>query len=88
MQIRRNTKDSYDESIYRAAPGWYWEDGFYYTTFYIKELEGRYIDFGNRSAFVDNKLVENKVFLANGFHTFKTDEINWLNINSSFTTFA
>lgn len=86
LQIRRNTKDSYDESIYRAAPGWYWEDGFYYTTFYIKELEGRYIDFGNRSAFVDNKLVENKVFLANGFHTFKTDEINWLNINNSFTT--
>ena len=86
IRIKRNTTLSYEEEIYRAAPGWYWEEGFYHTTFYIKELEGRYLDFGNSSAYIDNKLVENKVFVSNGFHTFKTDETNWLKISKSLTS--
>jgi hypothetical protein len=81
ISIKRNTLKKDNEKIYEASRGWYKKLGFYYTNFEIDQPEGRYIDFGMRSCFVDGRLVTGRVFLTKGTHTFKTSEENWYNLD-------
>lgn len=80
IEIRRNSLKKDNEKVYNASKGWEKKQGFFYTNFEIDQPEGRYIDFGIRSCFVNNRLVTGKVFVPKGVHFFKTSEENWYNL--------
>lgn len=77
LKIKRNTLQKGNTSIYDASKGWYRKDGFYYTTIEITQPEGRYLDFGNLSCFINNRIAFGKVFLNQGLHSFKTSTDHW-----------
>lgn len=83
INIRRNVLKKDNEKIYNASRGWHKAQGFFYTNFEIDQPEGRYIDFGIRSCFIDNNLVTGRVFLTKGVHSFKTSEENWYDLDLS-----
>lgn len=80
IEIRRNSLKKDNEKVYNASRGWEKKQGFFYTNFEIDQPEGRYVDFGTRSCFVNDRLVTGKVFLTKGVHSFKTSEENWYNL--------
>lgn len=81
VSIRRNVLKKDNEKVYNASRGWHKTQGFFYTNFEIDQPEGRYIDFGRRSCFIDGRLITGRVFLTKGVHSFKTSEENWYNLN-------
>lgn len=66
-EIKRHTYSSSND-------GWIKDDDTYFTTFFIDELEGRYIDFGPKACTIDSLNRNGKVFLKYGTHTIKTKE--------------
>jgi hypothetical protein len=82
MSIKRNVCKKENRDTYGAKEGWYLDETKYYNCFInIKEAEGRYLDFGERSCFLDGKQVSGKIFLNYGEHTFKTSEENWFDLD-------
>lgn len=78
LTIRRNTLNKDQKiNLYNSDAGWYYEESFYYTNIEITQPEGRYINFGNRSCFINEKQVSGKVFVPYGVHTFKTSSENY-----------
>lgn len=66
-EIKRHTFSSSND-------GWIKTEDKYFTTFFIEELEGRYIDFGPTPCLIDNISRSGKVFLKYGVHTIKTNQ--------------
>ena len=82
LRIERNVLNKSNEKLYSANSGWEKiENDFYQTSFEISQMEGRYIDFGENSCFIDGKQISGKVFLTQGIHKFKTSTENWLDLN-------
>ena len=82
FDLRRNIFNKENNKLYEAATGWEKvENDFYETSFEIKQMEGRYIDFGPGSCFVDKRQVSGKIFLSQGVHKFKTSTENWFDLN-------
>lgn len=82
LRIERNVLNKSNEKLYEANSGWEkTENDFYETSFEIKQMEGRYIDFGPNSCFVNGRQVSGKIFLTQGVHKFKTSTENWLDLN-------
>ena len=82
LKIKRNICNKENSITYGAKEGWYKNDiNFYCAQFEIQEPEGKYLDFGERSCFLNEKQVNGKVFIPYGTHTFKTSEENWLDLN-------
>ena len=82
LRIERNVLNKSNEKLYNANSGWEKVgNDFYETSFEIFQMEGRYIDFGENSCFIDKKQISGKVFLTQGIHTFKTSTENWLDLN-------
>lgn len=81
LDIRRNilNKDQ-NINLYNSDAGWFYENSFYHTNIEITQPEGRYINFGSRSCFLNEKQVNGKVFLQYGIHTFKTSSENYYKI--------
>ena len=44
-------------------------------------MEGKYLNFGESSCFINGRLVSGKVFLAQGTYEFKTSTENWFDLN-------
>ena len=69
------------EKIYNANSGWYRDDQDNIITYInIKQPEGRYINFGNTSCYLNSRLVTGKVFIPFGIHEFKTSILNYTEI--------
>ena len=82
LKIRRNIFNKNNENLYNASSGWSKiENDFYFTTFEISEMEGKYLNFGESSCYINERLVSGKVFLAQGTYQFKTSTENWLDLN-------
>lgn len=82
LNMRRNILSKDNEKLYGANSGWEKIDNdFYQTSFEIKQMEGRYIDFGNASCFINGRQASGKVFVSQGVHTFKTSTENWLDLD-------
>ena len=77
LEIKRNVNFKSSAALYGADSGWYLKDNYYHTTFEIDQIEGKYLDFGNRSCFINDRQVVGKVFVPMGVHTFKTKVENW-----------
>jgi hypothetical protein len=82
LKIRRNLFNKNNVKLYDANSGWEKiENDFYFSTFEIHEMEGKYLNFGDNSCFINNRLVSGKVFLAQGTYEFKTSTENWFDLN-------
>ena len=82
MSIKRNVCNKENRETYNAKEGWYRDNNRYYCCLInIKEAEGRYLDFGERTCFINEKQVSGKHFLTFGEHKFKTSEENWYDLN-------
>lgn len=80
--LRRNLLNKNNNKLYEANSGWEKvENDFYETSFEIKQMEGRYIDFGPASCFVDGRQASGKIFISQGVHKFKTSTENWLDLD-------
>lgn len=79
LKIKRNVFDrNIKERLYNAYSGWYKDDqDNYVTNINITQPEGRYINFGNTSCYLNEKLVTGKVFIPYGIHSFKTNSLNY-----------
>ncbi|CAB4160315.1 hypothetical protein UFOVP724_146 [uncultured Caudovirales phage] len=74
-EIKRHTSSSIDSGWVKT------QENKYFTTFFIEELEGKYIDFGPTPAIIDNVSKSNKVFLKYGVHTIETNQYILINGN-------
>jgi hypothetical protein len=84
LKIKRNVCLKKNQITYDAKEGWWKSDNNYFCTqFQIIEPEGRYFDFGERSCFINGKLLSGKHFVPYGIHKFKTSEENWFDLNLS-----
>jgi hypothetical protein len=82
LKIKRNVANKNNEKLYSATSGWAKiENDFYATTFEIKQMEGRYIDFGPNHCFINNRMVSGKIFLAQGSYRLKTSTENWFDLD-------
>jgi|11BtaG_2_1085332.scaffolds.fasta_scaffold00001_128 hypothetical protein len=80
--IKRNVCNKKNKTTYSAKEGWYLNENKYYCCIInIEEPEGRYLDFGERSCFINEKQVSGKHFLSYGSHKFKTSEENWFDLD-------
>lgn len=81
--IKRNAKKSESFPIGNKYNGWKKNGNKIECFFFIKEQEGRYINFGNHTCTLNKKNVSGKVFLKKGKHHISTD--HWGFINSPET---
>ena len=82
MSMKRNVCNKNNRETYDAKEGWYRNANRYYCCWInIQEAEGRYLDFGERSCFINDKQISGKHFLTFGKHKFKTSEENWYDLN-------
>ena len=78
--IRRNLRTGYaDKELYDATSGWFFDKHTfqYRTTIWVDSFEGRTLDLGSTSAFIDDKLVTGEIYLPRGYHKFSTNSTNW-----------
>ena len=80
LRIKRNILDKSKSYINDSYPGWNKEGNFYSTVIEVNSPEGKFINFGNSFAFLNERQVTGKVFLPFGKHTFKTSKSNYFNI--------
>ena len=75
LTIKKNIKK--EESLPLPSgsySGWKKTEESYECYFIVKEREGRYINFGTQSCFINNREVSGKVFLKKGKHHIKTTQ--------------
>lgn len=72
--VKRNLPQNQD--LNSVPSGWHEEDDRLTTTIYIQAPEGRYLDFGNTSAFLNGSLVSGRVFVPAGYSKFSTSKAN------------
>lgn len=80
--IKRNFCKKQNKPTYSAHEGWYKSsNNYYHTLINMTEPEGRYLDFGINSCFLNGKQISGKQFIPFGVHEFKTSEENYKNLN-------
>ena len=87
LNIKRNVCNKENKETYSAKEGWYLDANKYYNCIInIEEPEGRYMNFGERSCFINGKQISGKHFLSYGKHNFKTSEENWFDLDEENET--
>lgn len=81
LSIKRNILSNKDNKTYRASSGWEFDGSKYSTVIEITQPEGRYINLGNASCLLNGRIVNGKVFLTFGKHSFKTSKENWIDLD-------
>ena len=81
--VKRNLPQA-GQSFYGVASGWRFDANTkqYSCVISIDRLEGRYLDLGNTSAYIDGRLLSGSIYLAKGLHTFSTSYTNWREVSS------
>lgn len=80
ITIKRNTvPNEGQDSIYNAVSGWFFDQktNMYYTTIFIQNSAGTFIDLGTTTAILNGKKVTGMTFFPAGYSEFKTNKINW-----------
>jgi len=71
-----------------AVPGWSFEEVTqqYSTTMYVESPDGRYLDLGSTSAYVNGSLVSGQIYVPQGYSTFATSDANWIELDTSLAS--
>jgi hypothetical protein len=74
-------------SLYGVSSGWFFDGNQqqYTCGFKVEDIQGRFLDFGNTSAYIDGRLVTGKVHVSEGYHSFATSHSNWHDIPEGIT---
>lgn len=74
--------------LYGISSGWFidTETMQYRCSFIVESIEGRYINLGNTSAYLDGRLVSGTIHIAQGTHDFSTNYTNWYEVDSGILT--
>ena len=86
--VKRNVPiDQYPE-VLDVAAGWVFNENTqqYSTTLYIDDPDGRYLDLGDTSAYINGSLVSGLVYLPQGYTVFATTDSNWVEVSSELTS--
>ena len=84
--FKRNVKNT--RTVFDISSGWIFDttENLYVTTFEVVSEEGSTLDLGSTSAYLDGVLTSGTVLVPLGFHTFKTDQNNWADIEEGLST--
>lgn len=75
-------------SLYGIQSGWFIDADTmqYRCSFVVESIEGRYLNLGNTSAYIDGRLVSGTVHVMQGTHDFSTSHTNWYEVDSGILT--
>lgn len=75
-------------SLYGVSSGWFIDKvtNQYKCHFKIDDIQGRIIDFGSTSAYLDGRQVTGQVHVPEGYHSFATSHTNWHNVEANLET--
>jgi len=87
VRIKRNLSQA-GKTLYGTTAGWSFDadTSQYSTTLQVEKIEGRWLDLGTTSAFVNERLVSGRIRLPQGTHTFRTADSNWYDVEAGITT--
>ena len=76
--VKRNLPQT-NLKLYGVSSGWFVDESTYEykCAFRVDDIEGRIIDFGSTSAYINGRQVTGQVHVPEGYHTFKTSHTNW-----------
>ena len=85
--VKRNLPQG-NQKLYGVSSGWFVDETTYeYTcSFKIDDIQGRIIDFGNTSAYLNGRQVTGQVHVPEGYHTFRTSHTNWHDVEEGLTS--
>jgi hypothetical protein len=71
-----------------AVPGWSFDEMTqqYSTTMYVESPDGRFLDLGDSSAYVNGSLVSGQVYIPQGYSTLATSDANWIELDTSLAS--
>lgn len=80
--VERNLSQGDAVELYGVPSGWFYDENTqqYKTVIEVQSIEGRLIDLGTSSAYIDGRLVSGQVNLPKGYHKFSTPESNWYQV--------
>lgn len=87
--VKRNLPSSSSpDKLLGTTAGWTFDDTTqqYACTLYIESPDGRYLDLGDTSAYINGSLVSGQVYLPQGYSVFATADSNWIEVDESLTT--
>lgn len=89
MVLKRNIVNATSgDELLGAVPGWVYDPQTrqYSTTVYVSSPEGRYVDIGPTTAYLNDVRVTGNVFIPKGYSVFKTSDKNWLPVPEDINT--
>lgn len=77
-----------DLTVFDTDSGWFYNPSkqTYNTTILVNNASNVILDLGYTSAYIDGVYQTGKVFLSNGFHSFETNQANWIEIEDSISS--
>ena len=86
--VKRNVPVDQYPQVLGTAAGWAFNENTqqYSTTLYIDDPDGRYLDLGDTSAYINNSLVSGLVYLPQGYTVFATTDSNWIEVSSGLAS--
>jgi len=89
LVVKRNVPDvNSPTELLGAVPGWIFDETTqqYSCTLYVESPDGRYLDLGDTSAYVNGSQVSGQVYLPQGYSVFATADSNWIEVDGTFST--
>lgn len=85
--VKRNLPQT-NRKLYGVSSGWFLDESTYEykCAFRIDDIEGRIIDFGSTSAYLNGRQVTGQVHVPEGYHTFRTSYTNWHDVPEGLKT--
>jgi hypothetical protein len=85
--VKRNLPQG-NMKLYGAPSGWFIDQSTYeyICAFKIDDIQGRIINLGNTSAYLDGRQVTGQVHVPEGYHTFRTSNTNWHDVAEDLKT--
>lgn len=86
--VKRNLSDSTTSELLGSVPGWVFDENTqqYSTTLYVDDPNGRYLDLGGTSAYINGSQVSGRVFIPQGYTVFTTADSNWIEVDAALTS--
>lgn len=87
--VKRNVPSSSSPStLLGAVPGWVFNETTqqYSCTLFVENPDGRYLDLGDTSAYINGTQSSGQVYIPQGYSVFATSDSNWIEVTGNFTT--
>jgi hypothetical protein len=85
--VKRNTPQS-NLNLYGLSSGWFVDPKTleYRCSFYVADIEGRFLNFGNTSAYLNGGQVTGTIHIPQGYHSFSTSHTSWHDVPAGATS--